>query len=228
MTAMTADSRKNTSGGRPRFYRIATVIGILLCVALIPLLAVNITLIAKSFIHPEEVPDFMGYKPFIVLSGSMEPAVMTGDLVITQEVDPASLQAGDVIAYRYGDSSIITHRIREVTQKDGLRAFITKGDANNVDDNVMPTEDLVEGRLRWTVPGLGNAAMFLQTPGGLLLAAGSPVLLFILIDTLRRRRADKTEQKKSSLLEEELARVKQQLASAEPPAGEGEGGENIS
>ena len=46
MTAMTADSRKNTSGGRPRFYRIATVIGIVLCAALIPLQVVIVTLIA--------------------------------------------------------------------------------------------------------------------------------------------------------------------------------------
>ena len=226
MTAMTADSRKNTSGGRPRFYRIATVIGIVLCAALIPLLAVNITLIAKSFIHPEVVPDFMGYKPFIVLSGSMEPAVMTGDLVITQEVDPASLQAGDVIAYRYGDSSIITHRIREVTQKDGLRAFITKGDANNADDNVMPTEDLVEGRLRWTVPGLGDAAMFLQTPYGLLIAAGVPLLAYLLIDLLRRRRRDGHDRRESQRLQEELERMRQQLAQSAARSGTpGEGGD---
>ena len=228
MTAMTADSRKNTSGNRPRFYRIATVIGIVLCAALIPLLVVNVTLIVKSLVWPEKIPDFMGYKPFIVMSGSMAPDIMVGDLIITQEADPEDLSAGDVIAYRYGEESVITHRIQEVTRQDGALAFITKGDANNVEDNEVPTADRVEGRLRWTLPGLGNAAMFLQTPGGLLLAAGSPVLLFILIDTLRRRRADKTEQKKSSLLEEELARVKQQLASAEPPAGESEGGGNIS
>lgn len=228
MTAMTADSRKNTSGNRPRFYRIATVIGIVLCIALIPLLVVNVTLIVKSLIWPEKIPDFMGYKPFIVMSGSMAPDIMVGDLIITQEAKPEDLSAGDVIAYRYGEESVITHRIQEVTRQDGALAFITKGDANNVEDNEVPTADRLEGRLRWTLPGLGNAAMFLQTPGGLLLAAGSPVLLFILIDTLRRRRADKTEQKKSSLLEEELARVKQQLASAEPPAGEGEGGGNIS
>ena len=211
--------------GKGRLRHVATLLGVILCVALVPLLAVNITLIAKSFIHPEEVPDFMGYKPFIVLSGSMEPAVMTGDLVITQEVDPASLQAGDVIAYRYGDSSIITHRIREVTQKDGLRAFITKGDANNADDNVMPTEDLVEGRLRWTVPGLGNAAMFLQTPYGLLIAAGVPLLAYLLIDLLRRRRRDGHDRRESQRLQEELERMRQQLAQSAARSGTpGEGG----
>ena len=51
--------------------KIITVFSILLCVVFIPLLLVNVTLIAKSYIHPDQVPDFMGYKPFIVLSGSM-------------------------------------------------------------------------------------------------------------------------------------------------------------
>lgn len=192
--------------------KITMLIGILLCVALIPLLVVNVTLIAKSFINTEEIPDFMGYKPFIVLSGSMEPAVMTGDLVITQSVDPAALQAGDVIAYRYGQETVITHRIRQVTEKDGLRAFITKGDANNVEDNVMPTEDLVEGKLLWTLPGIGNAAMFLQTPYGLLIAAGVPLLLYLLVDLLRRRRHDGHHKQEAQRLQEELELVKRQLA----------------
>lgn len=210
--------------GKRRSHPLMTIIGILLCVVLIPLLAVNVTLIAKSFINTEEIPDFMGYKPFIVLSGSMEPAVMTGDLVITQEVDPAALKAGDVIAYRYGQETVITHRIREVTEKDGLLAFITKGDANNVEDNVMPTGDLVEGRLRWTLPGVGNAAMFLQTPYGLLIAAGVPLLLYLLVDLLRRRRHEGHHKQEAQRLQEELELVKRQLAGAadtQSPPGQG-------
>lgn len=184
---------------------------------LIPLLVVNVTLIVKSFTLPDEIPDFFGYKPFIVLSGSMEPGIMTGDLIITKEADPATLAAGDVIAYRYGETSVITHRIQSVTNLDGQRAFVTKGDANNTEDNVMPTQDLVEGKLQWTLPGLGNAAMFLQTPAGLLLAAGVPLMLFFLVDLLRRRQEHGKEKAKSLLLEEELVRVKQQLQDSGSP-----------
>ena len=99
-----------------------------------------------------------------------------------------------------------------MTEKDGLRAFITKGDANNVEDNVMPTEDLVEGKLLWTLPGVGNAAMFLQTPYGLLIAAGVPLLLYLLVDLLRRRRHDGHHKQEAQRLQEELELVKRQLA----------------
>lgn len=214
-------SNKDTISKRHYF---ATAAGVVLCIVLIPLLVINVTLIMKSFTQPEKVPDFLGYKPFIVLSGSMEPAIMTGDLVITQEVDPKDLKEGDVIAYRYAGQTVITHRIQQVTEKDGLRAFITKGDANNVEDNVIPTEDLVEGRLRWTVPGVGDAAMFLQTPYGLLLAAGVPLFLFLLVDLLRRRHKDGHEKTKTQALEEELERMKQKLAEGGTPPGSPEQG----
>ncbi len=212
--ALTGDGGHEVAGSRGRkrrLHKLWTIIGVLLCVVLIPLLIINVTLIVKSFTQPEEIPDFMGYKPFIVLSGSMEPGIMTGDLIITKETEPGMLAAGDVIAYRYGEASVITHRIQSITQTNGQLAFVTKGDANNVEDNVMPTGDLVEGKLRWILPGLGNAAMFLQTPMGLMLAAGVPLMLFFLFDLLRRRRADGKEKAKSLLLEEELARMKQRL-----------------
>lgn len=57
---------------RTKGSRILNALGVALCVVLLPLLVVNITLIAKSFISPDKVPDFMGYKPFIVLSGSIQ------------------------------------------------------------------------------------------------------------------------------------------------------------
>lgn len=206
--AVMTDSHRERRGR----HKIGAIIGIILCIVLIPLLVVNVTLIVKSFVYPDKIPDFMGYKPFIVLSGSMEPAIMTGDLVITAKADTEDLKVGDVIAYRYGKETVITHRIREVSLDGDKRAFITKGDANNVEDNVMPTEDLVEGKLRWTVPGLGNVAMFLQTPYGLLAAAGVPLLIYLLYDLLRRRQLEKTEKAKSLQLQEELDRMKQQLA----------------
>ncbi len=62
------------------------------------------------------------------------------------------------------------------------------------------------------VPGVGNVAMFLQTPYGLLAAAGVPLLIYLLYDLLRRRQLEKTEKAKSLQLQEELDRMKQQLA----------------
>ena len=90
--------------------KIVGAVGIALCVVFVPLLLINVTLIVKSYTSPDKVPDFLGYKPFIVLSGSMEPSIMTGDMVFVKETDPDSLKVGDVIAYKSG-SAVVTHRI---------------------------------------------------------------------------------------------------------------------
>ena len=65
--------------------KIVGAVGIALCVVFVPLLLINVTLIVKSYTSPDKVPDFLGYKPFIVLSGSMEPSIMTGDMVFVKE-----------------------------------------------------------------------------------------------------------------------------------------------
>ena len=139
--------------------KIVGAVGIVLCVVFIPLLLINVTLIVKSYTNPNDVPDFMGYKPFIVLSGSMEPSIMTGDMVFVRETDENNLQVGDVIAYRSG-GAVITHRIVEVTTEGGEKRYITQGDANDSPDqnSVKPAE--VEGIYRRRIAGAGNLAMF--------------------------------------------------------------------
>ena len=59
-----------------------TIVGIIMCVILIPILIVNCTLIVKSFINKEDVPDFGGYLPLIVLTDSMYPEIKGGDLIV--------------------------------------------------------------------------------------------------------------------------------------------------
>ena len=97
MTAMTADSRKNTSGGRPRFYRIATVIGIVLCAALIPLLVVNVTLIAKSLIWPEKIPDFNATIHIVSFSFHGHNATYWNGALQSVEIPGGFMGFGDIL-----------------------------------------------------------------------------------------------------------------------------------
>ena len=99
--------------------KIVGAVGIALCVVFVPLLLINVTLIVKSYTSPDKVPDFFGYKPFIVLSGSMEPSIMTGDMVFVKETDPDSLKVGDVIAYKSG-SAVVTHRSEVGERRDAV------------------------------------------------------------------------------------------------------------
>jgi signal peptidase len=182
-------------------------IGVVLCVVLIPVLIMNVTMIVKSYLHPDKVPDFLGYKPFIVLSGSMEPTIKSGDVAIIKEIDPKVLKVNDVIAFKTGDV-VVTHRITDVKNtKDGI-AYITKGDNNNGIDNkeVLPKD--VEGIYLSRIGGIGNFALFLQTPIGLLLFVVTPLVLFIIYDVIWKIISGKKRKTREQELEEELAKLK--------------------
>lgn len=196
--------------GRP----VRAFIGILLCVVLILVLVVNITLIVRSYVNPEEVPSFMGYKPFIVLSGSMEPEILPGDLIITKIIDPEEIAVGDIISFRADESVVVSHRVTDVLTDDGL-AFLTKGDANTGADagSILPEE--VEGKYIFRVAGVGNIAMFLQTPLGLLVFVVVPLCLFILFDILSRKTRDKKEKSREAELEAELESLRAAIAAKE-------------
>jgi len=193
--------------------KIMNVSGIVLCVLLIPMLIINLTLIVKSFLYPKAVPSFFGYKPFIVLSGSMEPIFFPGDLTLTRTVKADTLKVGDIIAFRDEDS-VTTHRIHKITVVNNKRHFTTKGDNNNVEDNLTITDEMVEGIYVLKVPGLGKAAMFMQKPMGMLLFIALPMMLFILYDIFRRRHYDKLEKMRRKELEKELIQMRQQANTA--------------
>ena len=166
--------------------KVFTVVGIALCVVLIPILIINLTLIIKSFVYPDKVPGFMGYKPFIVLSGSMEPEFYAGDIVLVKEAPTGTLTTGDIIAFRL-NNSVVTHRIIEINDSEGKREYFTKGDNNTTEDNIAITDDMVEGKYLFRISGVGNFALFMQTPLGMVLFIAVPLILFILYDMLRRR-----------------------------------------
>ena len=94
---------------------------------------------------PDSVPSLLGYKPFIVLSGSMETEIYVGDLVIIKEVDASTLQINDIIAFRDSENLVTTHRIIDIVNTQNGLYFETKGDNNNTKDEELVKIDNVEG-----------------------------------------------------------------------------------
>ena len=90
---------------------IGTIIKILFFIIAIPLLIIACSIMYKANAYPDKVPDIFGIKPMIVLSGSMETSIHTGDLVFVKMVDPATLKKNDVIAFRNEADTVTTHRI---------------------------------------------------------------------------------------------------------------------
>lgn len=153
---------------------------ILFYVILIPVLIVNLTIIFKANKEADKIPDIFGYKPMIVLSGSMESKIRKGDLIITKNIDPAKLEEKDVIAFRTADNTVTTHRIIEIKKIDGKLFFVTKGDNNNVNDKDMVSEDDIEGIYQFRIPKLGNLLMFIQNPLGFAVIMLSLLIVGIL------------------------------------------------
>lgn len=147
--------------------------------------------------------DIFGYKAFIVLSDSMKATDFSaGDVVIVKEVDPSTLQAGDIIAYQstndenYGET--VTHKIREVIKdENGENGFITYGTTTNTNDEKVVTYSFVLGKYQTTLPGVGKFFQFLKTTPGYIICILLPFLVLILINginTIRLFRKYKKEQ----------------------------------
>ena len=192
--------------------RVLTAVGVALCVIFGFLLVCNLTIIIKGALFPEKPPSVLGLTPMVVLSGSMsgeaEDHIEVGDLVFVGRADPEELEVGDVIAYMNGGATV-THRITAIdTNTDGDLLFTTKGDANNAEDTTPVTEEQLVEIYRWRIPKVGDFALFLQTPLGMLLFVGVPVLAFLIYDIIRRQRYANRENRRTAELEAELERLR--------------------
>jgi signal peptidase I len=120
---------------------------------------------------------YVGWHLDSVLSGSMEPAIHTGDLAILGPVATNDIQVGDIIAYYKGNVEIC-HRVTAVEGGDQV-AFITKGDANRSPDGTPVTPEKVNGKLVFSIPLAGHFIYFMKTPLGLFLTILLPLLFLI-------------------------------------------------
>lgn len=102
-----------------------------------------------------------GVQPTVIYSGSMEPAIEVGDIVVIQEVSPLDLEQGDVIQFYHHNMTII-HRIHDITYEQDSIRFITKGDANDQIDSELVYPGQVMGRAVVTIPKIGWISIALK------------------------------------------------------------------
>ncbi len=203
MSKTTESKNEKTSAG----HKIGTVIGTILCILLVPVLVINISLIIRSYTNPDKVPSLGRFLPLIVLTDSMYPEIESGDLIICRTAEPEGIAVGDVIAFfdpAGNGSSVVTHRVVEVTEQDGALAWRTKGDANNVEDSALVPAGNLVGVYRSRIAGAGNIAMFMQTTQGLIICVVCPILLLVGYDIVRRRLYEKAHQQDTDALLKEL------------------------
>lgn len=163
------------------------------------ILGFNIYNINANRLMRNQLPMPFGYGMATVLSGSMEPEFSKGDLLIVGE--PNELKINDIVVFEDG-TSLVVHRIIDIEDEK----LITKGDANNVEDEPI-TEDAVRGIVIACIPAVGSVIDFIKTPIGTILVIGLAILLLELPVYMGKRQDD--EELES--LKEEIRRLKEDI-----------------
>lgn len=158
---------------------------IILVILIILVIFIGIIFI-QTIISSDKIPSLFGYKPFIVLSSSMEKEMYRGDLIITKTIDPIKLKKNDIIAFKDKKSKyVVTHRIVGIKKEYNTLMFVTKGDNNNVADSDLVKPKDIEGIFVKRYPGLGNVILTLQESSTLIISLLVIItcgLLIIIVD----------------------------------------------
>lgn len=196
-----------------------TVVGAVLCVIFGFMLICNIVIVIKGNVSPDRPPSVLGVTPMVVLSGSMSgnapDHIEEGDLIFAKPVKAEDLKVGDIISYMEG-KTVVTHRIIGIhVGEDGKLLFDTKGDANNTADTDPVHQDNLVGIYTGRIPKVGDLAIFMQTPLGMILFIGVPLVAFVGYDMIRRQKHAAKDQAKTAELEAELERLRAMAAEKE-------------
>ncbi len=204
-----------------------TIVNILAWIVLI--LALLVTLVVFSSGRNNGVANLFGFIPLTVESDSMKPTFKKGDLIICKEVEDINkLEKGDVITFWTiidGKKVKNTHRIVEINQAENSRSFVTRGDNNNLEDD-MPAYagDVIGEWTNFKFGSAGKAMNFLRTKTGFFVCIVIPMAIFFLIE-LYKFIVTVQEVRKPALTsddEEEIKRraIEEYLASQKAQQGE--------
>jgi signal peptidase len=126
------------------------------------------------------LPLAFGARPYTVLTGSMAPAIAPGDVIVAERIEPPEARVGDVVLFRdpADQQRTITHRVQRIRRAGDQLWFVTRGDANDHGERWRIAADGQLGRSLYTVPAVGQVAVFAGRIGpGSLLTLG--VLLLV-------------------------------------------------
>ena len=160
-----------------------------------------------------------GYRMYIVNSDSMAATdFKAGSLILVKEVDPSTLQEGDIITFlsqgteSFGET--VTHKIRKKTvDAEGNPGFITYGTTTGVNDETIVTFPYVLGKYQTAFPGVGTFFNFLKTTPGYFICIFAPFMLIILYEGVKFFNLFRRYKKEQMAeMEEERAKIEEERA----------------
>ena len=150
-------------------------------------------------------PYLFGYRSLTVLSGSMEPTLHVGDVVVVDQVSPTLVRVGDIVTFRdpADPARLITHRVREIHVSGSDVDFVTKGDANTSVERWKINRDGKIGRVAYHVWRLGYLMFWIRSRYGRLSLIVIPALVLGAVELWRLWRPAPAGPEPSELDEEE-------------------------
>jgi len=116
---------------------------------------------------------------FTILTGSMTPAISPGSLACVKDVSAEEIKLNDILTFYESDNNITTHRVVSIDINDSGYFYVTRGDANNIDDLPVSYERVI-GRVIFSLPLLGFLPNLLKNPvfiGGGIIIIGIGTLI---------------------------------------------------
>lgn len=140
-------------------------------------------------------PVILGFRPVVVLSGSMEPTFPVGSIVYYHKCGFEELQVGDAVTFKAEDA-LVTHRITTV---NGIsRTVVTKGDNNTTEDPVPIEENEIVGKtMNFAIPYAGYFVTYSKKTIAIAVMAGILLINYVLESICSRQKGDKKNEEKN-------------------------------
>lgn len=174
-----------------REFKWKSLLRILLLIICGAAVGINVYLLNANTVVGNRLPMPFGYGAAVVLSGSMEPTLSTGDLIIVNHA--GQLSVGDIVVYQDGDI-LVVHRIIVI---DG-ETVTTKGDANSIADEPVSISE-VKGRVVSRIPFVGRIVNLIKSPLGTVLII---IAAIALVELPHRKERQKNDEEQKRIIDE--------------------------
>lgn len=183
--------------------------------AAIALILVSVFVLLSVVLTPAgQVPQVLGYSVFRVMTGSMEPEIREDSLLVVKKTPSEDIVPGDVISFFSPDpmleGAVNTHRVVRIEKENGRTQFITKGDANVIEDTYPVDASALVGKAVFKSYWLGKAVSLLANPLVFGIIILLPLLIILLMNLYRAVRiaADIAKKEEEEAVRKALEEIK--------------------
>lgn len=145
-------------------------------------------------------PKLLGYDSLVVLSGSMEPGIHVGSVVLVKPATYDDVKIGDIVTYSIAENTNVTHRVIEIDTEREL--LTTKGDANETQDLAPVAAAQIVGKVEATIPYIGYISVYIKTGLGIGVICGLLIVIILLStipEMLEKDEADEKEKEEKEV-----------------------------